>query len=78
MKFGQFIIININKIKKEEIISKDAKSYFESDIIRGYNWGILSISKYYIIVNETGFYKLNKETKEYIRNIRLWSFKSKK
>jgi len=65
-KFGQFIIININKIKKEEIISKDAKSYFESDIIRGYNWGILSISKYYIIVNETGFYKLNKETKEYI------------
>ena len=65
-KFGQFIKININTLKKEEIIKKDAKPYIESNIIRGYNWGILSISKYYLIINETGFYKLNKETKEYI------------
>ena len=65
-KFGQFIKININTLKKEEIIKKDTKPYIESNIIRGYNWGILSISKYYLIINETGFYKLNKETKEYI------------
>ena len=65
-KSGQLIKIDIHSIEKENIISNDVKPFYESNIIRGYNWGFLSTLQYFIISNETGFYILNKQNKEYI------------